>query len=599
MRAPGVPCALSISKFQNVIHGGCGRVFIVGISVVFVGGLLYQGCGGRAGIAAEQSGASRGAGRAETEIAQVAGAPVTAGAIQAAQERLLGGQPMPPTMAPAQELALAGAALSGAIETTNALALAKGKGIDTSDAAVLAFVGRELPKILKEQVLQSPGMKPDASDADVDAFVKKQAGKGLGDLVKEQLAGFTKSLADPQKGPAFRAQVIPLLVIDAGKAKIQVSDEELRKSFDVVEVKRLVVPSFGTGGPDDAKAKAKADEALAAIRGGLSFDAALDKYSSSAGAPGQKPSAAPPLPVPASQIGENPQYKALVGLKPGDVSNVERGPEGYILMKIVGAKSNLPKDFETRKERYLDALKTQRSQKAFTEELKRFGETNPPKFSSDGYAALYAYTKLTSPPSSLNPAATPPAPTEAQFRGIIDGAKRVGKSDEGYRLATLVRAQAFDRLYALSKNQPALADERIETLLASVEAKDDFDARLTLVDAYLGKRDYKAAAEQLQAAARANTQYDAQGQDRFGKIASKLIALKKDGQLPADLEAGVQGEQDRWRNEKKAADDAQAQAAKLQAEDAKRQADAQKAAEAAAKKAKANPRIEDVTPPKK
>ena len=588
---------MSISKFQNVIHGGCGRVFIVGISIVFVGGLLYQGCGSRAAMS-DQAAASRNA-AGGSEIATVAGSAITAADLQAAQEKLLQGQPLPPNLPPATQLNITGASLLGAIQGAGAVALAKQKGVDTSDAAILNFVSAELPKILKAQVLQSPGVKPNATDAEIDAFVKSQAGKTFGELVKEQVDGFKKNLADPQKGPAFRAQVIPLLAIEASKAKIPLSDEDLRKSYDQLEIKRLVIPSFTQGGPDDEKAKAKADEALAAIRGGMPFDAAIDKYSAAAGAPGQKPSAAPPIPVPASQVGENPQYKGLVGLKPGEASPVERGPEGYVISKIVGQKSAIPPDFNQKKDRYRDTVLTQRAQKAFQDELKRFSESNPPKFASDGYAVLYAYTKLLQPEPDAA-AMTPPAPpTEAQLRGIIDQAKRVGKTDEGAKLASLVRGQAFDRLYTEAKDKGALESERIETLLASVDAQDDFDTRMTLVDAFIAKNDVKAAAEQLEAAARTNTDYTAAGQDRFGKIASKLIALKGKGSLPADLEKRVVNEQDRWRNEKKASDEAQAQAAKQQADDARKMMEAQKAADAAAKKAKANPRVKDVTPPKR
>lgn len=530
-------------------------------------------------------------------IATVNGTPITEADLQAAQERLLQGQPLPPSLPPATQVSLKGASLVGAIQGANAVALAKEKGADTSDTAITKFVETELPKILKAQVMQAPGMKPNATDAEIDAFVKSQAGKTFSELVKEQVDTFKKNLTDPQKGPAFRAQVIPLLGIEATKAKIPLSNEDLRKSYDVYEIKRLVIPSFTQGGPDDEKAKAKADEALAAIRGGLSFDAALDKYSSSAGAPGQKPSAAPALPVPVSQVGENPQYKGLVGLKSGEVSGVERGPEGYVITKIVGQKSDMPKDFDARKDYYRDVALTQRAQKAFQDELKRFTESNPPKFSSDGYKVLYDYTKLMQPDGAADAMTPPPPPTEAQLRSIIDQAKRVNGTGEGTKLATLVRAQAFDRLYTQAKDKSALENERLETLTASVEAQDDFDTRMTLVDLFTAKGDVKGAAEQLEGAARANTDYTPAGQDRFGKIASKLLALKSKGNLPADLEQRVYKEQERWRKEKKASDEAQAQAAKQQAEDARKMMEAQKAAEEASKKAKANPKVKDVTPP--
>ncbi len=587
---------MSISKFQNVIKGGCGQVVIFGMAAVFIGGLAYQGCGA--------SLSNQNVAPGEVEVAQVSGVPISSKTIQTAVEAQMqqfGGasDALPPSF----EILLLGQALTRAIDEANATALAKQNGVDASDAAILKFVDAELgklPQTAREQLTASGALKPGATDAELEAVVKKQTGKTIAELVKSQGEDVRKALADPKQAPQIKSSITQLLVIDTYKKKVNVGDEDVRKSFDTYQVKRVVVPFTGAapGGLapatpnnlDENAAREKAEKALAEARGGKSFEDVMNAYSGEpAQGPGKKVSENVLPPLTAEQIAIQPEYAPLRNLKTGEISNVEKSPEGFVIYKLVGVKNELPKDFAIRTDFYRDQILGRRAQKAYQDDLKRYGESNKPRFSSDAYEALYAFTKLSAPVPGASPSTPPPTPNEAQLREVIDRAKRVSKDEPDFRIAAIVRRAAFDRMYEQAKDKNALAEERAETLLASVEAKDDFDTRIELVDSFLGQRKYAQAAEQLEAAARANTLYDAQGQTRFGTISSKLVALKKDGQLPADVEGRIHGEQDRWRREKKNADVQQAEAAKLQAQDAAKQAAAERAA-------KPKPKIEDVAP---
>ena len=591
---------MSISKFQNVIKGGCGQVVIFGMAFVFIGGLAYQGCGANL-----RGGGGNALKPGEVQVAQVAGVPISAQAIQSAVDAQLQQFGGSADALPASfEIVLLGGALSQAIEQANSDALAKQNGIDISDAGILKFLDADaatLPQRAREQLTQAGLLKAGASEAEFEAAVKKAAqGRTIPEIIKQQREVVQQAFADPKKAPLARAELGKQIILDAYKKKASVSDDDLRKSYDRLQVKRIVVPFVGAtpGGPapagavaDEAAARAKADKALAEVRGGKAFEAAMVAYSGEpATAPG-KPVSDNVLALAPQQLDTLPEYAPIRNLKPGETSGVEKTPEGFVIYKVVGTKNELPKDFATRTAFYRDQLVGERAQKAYQEDLKRYSESHKPEFSSDAYAALYAFNKLSAPAPGASPNTPPPTPTDGQLREVIDQAKRVGKDDPSFRIAAIVRRAAFDKLYAQAKDKNALTDERIETLTSSLDAKDDFDGRIELVDTYTGQRKYKEAAEQLTAAARANTTYDAQGQTRFGTVASKLVALKKDGQLSSEAEASIQGEQDNWRDQKKAADVAQAEAAKLQAQDAAAKAAQDKAATDAARP---KPKIQDV-----
>ncbi|RYG63731.1 hypothetical protein EON77_20605, partial [bacterium] len=343
---------------------------------------------------------------------------------------------------------------------------------------------------------------------------KVSGGKSLAEIIKQQKDEIQKTLADPSKASAIKASITQLLVLDSYKKKANVSDDDLRKSYDRLQVKRILVPFVGAtpGGPapagvatDEAAARTKAEKALAEVRGGKAFEAAMVAYSGEpAQAPG-KPVSDNVQALAPEQVNTLPEYAPIRNLKPGETSGVEKTPEGFVIYKVVGTTNELPKDFATRTAFYRDQLVAERAQKAYQEDLKRYSESHKPDFSSDAYAALYAFTKLSAPAPGSSPSTPPPTPTDQQLREVIDQAKRVNKDDPSFRIAAIVRRAAFDKLYAQAKDKNALTDERIETLTSSLDAKDDFDGRIELVDTFLGQRKYKEAAEQLAAAARANT----------------------------------------------------------------------------------------------
>ncbi|RYG85157.1 hypothetical protein EON77_06080, partial [bacterium] len=439
---------MSISKFQNVVKGGCGQVVIFGMAAVFVASLAYQGCGaGMRGNNAPLPGGGN-------EVAQVAGVPISSGSIDKAVQAQLAqfGGATADSLPPSFEIVLLGQALSRAIDEANATAIAKQNGVDTSDAAILKFVDAEiakLPQSAREQLTQSGQLKPGASDAELDAAVKKvSGGKSLAEIVKTQGDEVRQQLKDPEKGPQIKNSIVQLLVIDSYKKKVNLSDQELRQSFDQVEVKRIVIPFTGAtpgdvapGGatPDEATARATAERALAAAKGAEGFEAAMTAFSKEPPQTPGKPVSQNVLALPAAQLATLPEYAPIRNLKSGDVSGIEKTPEGFVIYKIAGTKSDLPKDFATRTAFYRDQVLSQRAQKAYTEDLKRYGESNKPNFSSDAYAALYAFNKLSAPAPGASPSTPPPTPSETDLRSVIDQAKRVGKDDPNFRIAAIVR----------------------------------------------------------------------------------------------------------------------------------------------------------------
>jgi len=526
------------------------------MAAVFICGLAYQGCNSRA---AALSG-SQGEKSVMRPVAAIGGIEISADEVEKGVQAQMAQFGQMRELPPSFELMLAGQALDQQIQRKSILAMAKEKNVRTDDAAVLQFVEKQLdPKMIRAQLESGGQLKPGASDAEFNAVILKLTkGKPLAELLESEKAKLKADLADPEKGATLRTQVAGALLLEQYKARINPSDDELRRSFDVYEVKRISFPS----GPD---AKSKADAAYAKIKGGATFESVLDA-NSPAPPPGGKKASETPQSIPAGEISTEPEFAALRALKPGEITGVVVGKYDVSITKLIGLKNNAPKDFATNKAAALDKFRTEQATKALTADLKAYTETHKPTFTSPAYEALYRFSQL----QRGGPGA--PAPDDAKLREIIDLTKKVEKGSVDARVAAMVRATVFDQLYAKAKNKDALRGEYIETLQAQVEAKDDFGARMKLSKEYLAEKKYAEAANQLLAAARTNTSYDAKGQADFGEVASQLLVIKKAGTISADIERAILAEQDRWRNEKKASDKAMADAARQQAEDAKRMA---------------------------
>ena len=162
---------------------------------------------------------------------------------------------------------------------------------------------------------------------------------------------------------------------------INVSNEEVRKFYDKhkaelthpeeVRLSEILISTDDAGNDETkiAAAKAKAEDILKQIRGGASFDDLAKKES-------QDPSAAQ-----AGDLGEFPRGKlakqledTTFAMKPGDVSDVIRTRQGFVILKVTSHVQAGTPAFKDVQERVRDAVYMQKMQPAMREYLKKLRE---------------------------------------------------------------------------------------------------------------------------------------------------------------------------------------------------------------------------------
>ncbi len=199
-----------------------------------------------------------------------------------------------------------------------------------------------------------------------------------------------KVFADPDP---IRRQLTKEKLRQLVEGRVALSDEELKKSFEEVHARHiLVVPQAELararekwrkqhGGKEegmpefdaDELARKRAEELAAKLKKGADF-AELAKNSSDD-------------PMTASKGGDLGWIRrgnmprefdeVAFSLKPGQVSGVVKSPWGYHIIKVEGKRLNLPKDFEKNKERYRQQVLADKKRQAWADYMERLRKETP------------------------------------------------------------------------------------------------------------------------------------------------------------------------------------------------------------------------------
>ena len=441
------------------------------------------------------------------------------------------------------------------------------------------------------QMMMQGKLKPGASQADFEAAFKAQSGK----TVVEQKAAFfaqvEKLLGDSSQRPLLVASFAGPMYLEFAKTKINPSDDDVKASYNSLTVKQVLFRSIPVSKTDP---KVQADKVLGEIKGGLKFEDAMNRYSNDTPSTGKKLSDNT-INVSATDIDSNDQYKPLKGLKVGEITGVTTVPMGLAIYKVDKITSNLPKDFDKEKAKYRETFAQKAATDQLTKKLKEFTSGPEVKWSSEGYKAFYDFSKLGEDQTLI----TDPAKKQTVLRGIIDRAKKVIASGQGWELrpAALTFYGALDQLYnSPGVDKTALQDDRIASIEAILQGSEDSGMRMELVDLYSAKKETDKAAQALLLAAQSNSDFSGAGQQRFGDIANRLQKLRGDKTFPNEVAVEIQKAQDSWRDQKIQYDKAQAEEKKREDEERRKAVIEQAKAAAAAKVKPSDVKIKDATP---
>lgn len=556
---------MSISKFQDrVTKSGCVQVVLFASAAVLIVGMFYGACAG--GAQSNRTDFANGA-----PAFKLAGETVGLGETQMAIESALQRQRQQGAMEPFAELAAISDTLGQLVERASASVLAKKIKLPLDDNSIIsgmeALQKETIPEV-RANLTKQGQLKPGATDKEFEAKFKELAGRNLSDALKSEVDELRKNLADPKTRNLVVGDVTPRLLLKFYKDSMKITDADVKDSYDEWTLKRVYLGKADVDGP----------KALADLKNGSTFEGVMTKYSKD-NVQGGKSIADTTIPLPKSTVLSSKDYEGLRTLKVGGITDVVKVSDGYAIYKLIGARSNAPKDFETNKASYVTEFKNKQANTKLMEEIKAIKTAGPFTWDSKGFQAAYEYNEaLRDPALAIDAKAQ-----EAKLRSIYAMAKAAAaKAGVDHKAAQLTQLQTVSILYSLkTADHAALLPAKIEAMEAVLEGTASINLELELSDLYVEAKNGPKAADALVKAMQSNGLFDATGQRAFGDIAAKATALKQKGMLSAADEKALTEEQNRWREGKAAEDKAAAEAKKID-EEAKKKADEE------AKKAKAS-----------
>jgi hypothetical protein len=370
---------LSISQINKLFQNkGCNIAVstVLGFAVI-----LGLGVGFGRGCASDPQAQQGGAG--QTPIVEAGGYTVTQSQFDqavAAQEQQFGGANFPESFSIVQ---IGGSVLRQQVNDGLALKLAKDEGIDVSAEKGKQVILQQALEAQKMQFIGNGELRPDATQQEFENVFKAKNGVSFADARKELEKRIDDVAKEPNGEDLIGASVARILWIEQNKSKYVPADDKVKAANQTLFLKELnVTPEVaGKTKPED-----KAKQILSEIKGGMSFEAAMDKYLPKPTEKGKKASDQT-REVLVKTIENDPSLKALLTLKPGETSGVLTNFGTPAIYKLI--KKGLPDDFAKREPALKDQMAKADAQAALDEKIKALDTPENVKWRDEAYHVLY------------------------------------------------------------------------------------------------------------------------------------------------------------------------------------------------------------------
>jgi len=466
------------------------------------------------------------------------------------------------------------------------LGLAADKGINMDDngvqEAIPSMWNAQVDRF--KQILVSQGkLKPNATAQELaDAFQKDadlSRGQTLDQARDSQKEAFNTAFADPTRTELMRAEVARQVLTLREMASLMVTDEEVKNSFNSYTVQMITfVGKTGTEGQQAA------DKALAEIKGGLSFDAAINKYSTQA--PPGATKKTDTFELRSFTLQSDSAYKPLLTLKVGDVSPAIDNGQSTVIYKITKITPDPTNGYASQKDSMRSQMLMSMAGAQMQREIEDLKKSGKLVWKSPAYKAMYDF--------SLGMMATDQAQVA---KDVQEEAQAALTSDTANQdVAALAYFLAESTIYnaAGTTEKKALAKDRITAIETVLKTTESPELRIELADLYVDANRTPEAIAQYASAAKNNQGTSAGNFTNYSTILARLNKMKEKNQITeeqskpilADLQAwrDVMAQEEQFKAEAKKRDAAVAEEnRKLMAKQAAEQA----AKDAAAKKAAA------------
>lgn len=536
--------------FQNK---GCNIAvsLVLGVAVISMLGWGSRGCGSDRETNPELE-------RQLSTIAEIGGFRVTRQMVDAAVEQQMqqyAGIDLPSSF----KTRIQASAMMRFLTNGLALKLAKEKGIDFSDDDIRRQQIQGATEQLRQNLIRKQKLAPNATEQEFEAAYKAMTGKSLAEERKKAEQQITELLKNPDEKEGLKGDLAFAALVDKEKSRFPAKEEDVKNSFVKYRLKVIDVDPKKAG-KDGALAKAKS--ILAEIKGGLSFEAAMDKYSSRPAAKGKKVSDEI-MDYTQSMMEGNAAMKPLLGLKVGETSDAIAGFAGAAsIYKLVDKKVDLPKDYDKQKAKLLDDRSRSDAAKSITDEINKLDKPEIVKWTNEGFHVLHDFAKLQNP--------TPGSDRSKQLSDIVNRALKAQDSPQDADIAAATAMIALPELEATLPPKEALP-LKAKVLAAYVQHSPEVDVVIQLTETYIALGDADNTAAKLRQAADMNSvRVDEAGRanwtiiqkDQKTALAKKLITQDD----VAFLDKAYKDWQAQYAEQKKAAAELEAERKKTEEE---------------------------------
>jgi len=575
---------LSINKIrQSFETKGCQVALIICGALLVLGLVLPQSC---AGLFANQNAASA---STDVVVAKVGSRDITmkqvAAAFEAQQQQFA--QFAAQLSEPDIKFTIFSSALKQTVDSALMAELASRKGISLDDVTVLTAYEKQLDDAFeqtKADLIAQKKVPATATAADIDKALSAQlGGKTVAEYRTEQLDMIKKGLSDPATRDGVVGQIVPALVNEGYMAQANVTEEELKASYD-----SLVFDAIPFNDLKQALAdrEAKAEAAYGEIEGGKDFAAVKKAVAPNA------PTAT--VALTRTEIESNPALAPLLDLKPGETAEPvlrEGSPVIYRLSKI---ENKLPADFESTKATLLNFRRQQVAGQQLTKDLDELKKSSAVVWQNPTMETFYKISEVASVATIAEQREKYLEYAEALAVPPKDPAQAINPE-----WVALGRYFAINQAYSISKpeQQKEMKEQLVDAAQEALEFSESGTLRLKLAQLYADLGDNENLADTLRVAAQNNVGFDAGNQQTYAEITRLKKKYQDDKKLTPEQAAEIQKALDDWLKEKAEYEKEQAEFRKEQEAAAKELDEAdRKAAEEEAKKAGANAKPTETAP---
>lgn len=439
---------------------------------------------------------------------------------------------------------------------------------------------------LKMQVASQAKLKPDAKPEQIEQEFTKLVGKSSQAILADQMTQIKEAIKDPAKRTNLESASMAEKLQKVYADKAVFTEDDLKKSYDTYFFEQVAFDTSKASVEDKNK---QAELAREELEKGADIKAVRTKY-----APESKLTT---FELTRQVIDMNPAYKPLMDLKPGEVSEVLDMAPYPTIVKLTKVENKLPADFEKTKASLLTLNKTQKGsadfQKAFTDARNSLKI----EWKDQGLKLVWqTVSTLTDPETMMNQ-----SKTLEKLKELESASKLIELTPQtNQRTLTLAQYMISEEILnsTTGEDKQAALDTWLEQIGAVLSYYESIPLRLDATNRLLEAKQNAPAFDMLLEAARANRNFDEQGQGWYTQIDALKEQGKKSSAFSGEQVTQIDKELQQWLTEKVAFDkeeaDAKAETEKASKElDEETKAAEKEKAEAEAKKNSADPKTGD------